>query len=154
MERKGKPAGGAQKKPMTRLRKALLFCCIASSLWYVGMNIHVPGKFPLYHSASQVISELPAVSEPSKSLRVLLSIPYNTVAVLLVFGAGAFMDTPGITANRPAPYSGIWERTNIGVLLLWIALLTIYLWQRRSQALSTTAGISILSFFSTTKETS
>lgn len=233
-ERPGNKARKSQKKQSVRLRKALLFCGIASSLWYVGMNILVPVQFPGYSSASQVISELSAVDAPSRTLWVLLSVPYTllvtafgwgvwqsagpdrrlqiagillavygalgilwpwapmhlrkvlaaggatvsdtlhivlgvvteilyivalgyaaaalgkrfrvysiiTVAVLLVFGTLTFMDAPGIAANRPTPYIGIWERINIGVFLFWIIVLTIVLWQRKSPALSQTSSAS------------
>jgi hypothetical protein len=48
-----------------------------------------------------------------------------TFAALIIFGVLTFMEAPGIDKNLPTPYIGIWERINIGVFLLWVAVLAI-----------------------------
>ena len=46
-----------------------------------------------------------------------------TIAVLLVFGGLTFLEAPRLQANLPTPWIGLWERINISVFLLWIAVL-------------------------------
>ena len=48
-----------------------------------------------------------------------------SLAILGVFGALTFLDAPGIAANLPTPWIGVWERVNVGVFLLWIVVLAI-----------------------------
>ena len=43
--------------------------------------------------------------------------------VLLVFGGLTFLEAPRLQANLPTPWIGLWERINISVFLLWIAVL-------------------------------
>jgi hypothetical protein len=50
-----------------------------------------------------------------------------TFIVLLVFGVLTFADAPGIAANQPTPFIGVWERINIGVFLLWVVVLAVVL---------------------------
>lgn len=45
-----------------------------------------------------------------------------TWVVFLVFGFLTFMESPGIDANLPTPYLGLWERINMGAFMLWIAV--------------------------------
>ncbi len=45
-----------------------------------------------------------------------------SLMVLVVFGALTFLDAPGIAANLPTPWIGVWERINIGVFLLWVVV--------------------------------
>ena len=54
-----------------------------------------------------------------------------SLVILGVFGALTFLDAPGIAANLPTPWIGVWERLNIGVFLLWIVVLAITLLRRR-----------------------
>jgi hypothetical protein len=54
-----------------------------------------------------------------------------SLVILGVFGALTFLDAPGIAANLPTPWIGVWERINIGVFLLWIVVLAITLLRRR-----------------------
>jgi len=51
----------------------------------------------------------------------------TTFIVLLVFGTLTFLDAPGVGKNQPTPLIGVWERINIGVFLLWIAVLAVTL---------------------------
>ncbi|MBN2412466.1 DUF998 domain-containing protein [candidate division KSB1 bacterium] len=50
-----------------------------------------------------------------------------TFVILLFFGVLTFLDAPGVGANQPTPFIGVWERINIGVFLLWIVVLAIVL---------------------------
>lgn len=45
-----------------------------------------------------------------------------TWAVFLIFGFLTFMESPGIDANLPTPYIGLWERINMGAFMVWIAV--------------------------------
>ena len=54
-----------------------------------------------------------------------------TVAViLLLFGLLTFRDAPGLAANLPTPWLGVWERINIGAFMLWVAALSFVLLRR------------------------
>jgi hypothetical protein len=59
---------------------------------------------------------------------------YSGLTLLLVLGAGALtgLQSPGISANRPTPTIGLWERLSLGAFLLWIAVLGLRL--RRESA--------------------
>jgi len=50
-----------------------------------------------------------------------------TVVSLVAFGALTGLDGPRIAANLLTPWVGVWERINIGVFLLWVAVLAIAL---------------------------
>jgi len=52
-----------------------------------------------------------------------------SLAILFVCGALTFADAPGVSANLPTPWIGVWERINIGVFLLWIVVLAVRLWR-------------------------
>jgi hypothetical protein len=56
-----------------------------------------------------------------------------TVVVLFVFGALTFIDAPGVSANTPTPYIGLWERINIGVFMAWVIVLAVTLLPARSR---------------------
>jgi hypothetical protein len=53
-----------------------------------------------------------------------------SIAVLVVFGILTFRDAPGIAANLPTPWIGVWERINIGAFLLWVVVLAVTLLRR------------------------
>jgi CubicO group peptidase (beta-lactamase class C family) len=57
-----------------------------------------------------------------------------SIVVLLAFGALTFRDAPGVAANLPTPWIGLWERINIGVFLLWVVVLAIALLRRGENA--------------------
>lgn len=40
----------------------------------------------------------------------------------VLFGILAWAESPGIEANLPTPWIGLWERLNIGLFMLWIML--------------------------------
>ena len=51
----------------------------------------------------------------------------GTMIVLSIFGTLTALDSPGMEANLPTPFLGIWERISIGAFLLWIVVLAIML---------------------------
>jgi hypothetical protein len=50
-----------------------------------------------------------------------------TVAILVAFGALTFVDAPGLAADLPTPWIGVWERINVGAFLLWVVVLAVAL---------------------------
>jgi hypothetical protein len=60
-----------------------------------------------------------------------------TMVTLVVAGALTSVDAPGVDANLPTPWIGVWERINIGAWLLWVLVLAATLLGRPSlEALS------------------
>lgn len=55
-----------------------------------------------------------------------------TFVVLVFFGALTFIEAPGIAKNEPTPMIGVWERINIGVFLIWVVVLAVVLWPRKT----------------------
>lgn len=53
-----------------------------------------------------------------------------TMVILTSFGILTGLDAPGISADLPTPWIGVWERINIGVFLLWIIVLAMVLLNR------------------------
>lgn len=53
-----------------------------------------------------------------------------TFILVLVFGLLTFNDSPGVGRNEPTPLIGVWERINIGIFLIWIAVLSMILLRR------------------------
>lgn len=197
------------------LRNILLVCGILSSLLYTAVNVFVPMLYEGYSPISQTASELSAIGAPTRTLWVLLCIPYTllvtafgwgvwdsagrnrplrvagglmivygivgiawpfapmhlrgdvftltdtmhivlaavtvllmllaigfgaaafgkrfrfysiaTLVILVAFGALTGLEGPRVAANLPTPWVGVWERINIGVFLLWVAVLAIVL---------------------------
>jgi hypothetical protein len=54
---------------------------------------------------------------------------YTIVSIALHIGFGALTSTtaPNIPTNGPTPMIGVWERINIGVFMLWVAVLAVVL---------------------------
>lgn len=54
---------------------------------------------------------------------------YSLVTLLVVFGTGAWTGTyaSAMQADLPTPMAGMWERTNIAAVMLWIAVLAVVL---------------------------
>jgi len=50
-----------------------------------------------------------------------------TMIVLLFFGALTFRRAPGVAANLPTPWLGVWERINVLGFMLWQAALALTL---------------------------
>jgi len=57
-----------------------------------------------------------------------------TLVILIVFGILTGLEAPGIDANLPTSYIGIWERINIGAFLLWVVVLAIVLLRKENLA--------------------
>ena len=60
-----------------------------------------------------------------------------TLAILAAFGALTFLDAPGIAANLPTPWIGVWERINLGAFLLWVVVLATTLLRIKDVAAAT-----------------
>jgi len=48
-----------------------------------------------------------------------------TIVVLLVFGGLTFLEAPHLQMNLPTPWIGLWERINITVFLVWMAVVAV-----------------------------
>ena len=61
---------------------------------------------------------------------------YSTasIVVLVSFGALTFWDAPRVQANLPTPWTGLWERINISVFLLWVVVLAVVLLRGEDRA--------------------
>jgi hypothetical protein len=92
------------------VRKLLLMCGILSALLYVAMNIFLPMLYEGYSAASQTVSELSAIGAPTRTLWVLLCIPYTLLAI--AFGWGVWASA---NRNRPLRIVG-------GLMLVYAAL--------------------------------
>ena len=57
-----------------------------------------------------------------------------TMVVLFVCGALTFWSAPGVAANLPTPWLGVWERINVLGFMLWQAVLAIALLRPESAA--------------------
>jgi membrane protease YdiL (CAAX protease family) len=55
----------------------------------------------------------------------------GTMVILAAAGILTSTEAPGVSANLPTPWIGVWERINIGVWLLWVVVLAIVLLQKR-----------------------
>ena len=75
------------------MKKTLLTCGIVSSLWYIAINIFVPLMYDGYNIASLTVSELSAISAPTRILWVLLALPYSLLFAL--FGWGVLKSSNG-----------------------------------------------------------
>lgn len=53
-----------------------------------------------------------------------------TIVLLVAFGVLTSVDAPRLEANLPTPWMGVWERLNIAVWMLWLAVLAIALLHR------------------------
>jgi Protein of unknown function (DUF998) len=58
---------------------------------------------------------------------------YSIATMVLLFAFGAVTGTyaPGIQANLPTPWVGVWERIDITLYLLWVVVLAVALLRRR-----------------------
>lgn len=50
-----------------------------------------------------------------------------TLAILVAFGVLTGLDAPKLSANLPTPLIGVWERIQIGVVIVWDVVLAIAL---------------------------
>lgn len=60
-----------------------------------------------------------------------------TLVVLTLFGTLVFVGAPGVAANRPTPWLGVWERINVLGFMLWVAVLSVSLLRRQESMPST-----------------
>ncbi len=74
---------------VTSLQGVLLFCGILSTLWYFAVNIIVPFQYPGYDAASQTVSELSAIGAPTRTLWLMLLIPFSLLVI--AFGCGVWL---------------------------------------------------------------
>lgn len=60
---------------------------------------------------------------------------FSALTVAVVLGAGALtgLEAPGISANTPTPWIGVWERISLGAFLLWTIALAGLLLRRSGQ---------------------
>lgn len=57
-----------------------------------------------------------------------------TLVVLLAFGVLTGLDAPKLSTNLPTPLIGVWERIQIGVVVLWDIVLAIALLRMKATA--------------------
>lgn len=50
-----------------------------------------------------------------------------TVVLWLLFGTLTAIEAPGIATGEPTPLIGMWERINIGLYMMWLAVLSVKL---------------------------
>jgi len=67
-----------------------------------------------------------------------------TLAILLAFGTLTGLDAPRLSTNLPTPLIGVWERIQIGVVVLWDIVLAIALLRRRAAVSPPTAKASLV----------
>jgi hypothetical protein len=70
---------------------------------------------------------------PGKRFRIYTHI---SIAVFIVFGVLTGIEGPKIASNEPTPLIGVWERINIAVFMLWVAVLAVVLLRRQKTTLS------------------
>lgn len=63
-------------KKSSQVTDALLLCGVLSSLWYIAINIFVPFFWPEYSVLHQTVSELSAIGAPTRTLWVIVAMPY------------------------------------------------------------------------------
>jgi hypothetical protein len=81
-----------------RVRRGLLLCGVASSLYYALMTAYVTSQAEGYSSLSQVVSELSAIDAPTRGLWVTLGVPY--MLLLMAFGWGVWLSAGPSRALR------------------------------------------------------
>ena len=59
-----------------------------------------------------------------------------TIVLLITFGVITGLEGPKLNTNLPTPWIGVWERINIGVFMLWVAVLATLLLNRRKVQLT------------------
>jgi len=55
----------------------------------------------------------------------------SSIVILVAFGALTFWEAPRLQTNLPTPWTGLWERINISVFLLWVVVLATALLRLR-----------------------
>jgi len=62
--------------------------------------------------------------------------------IFIIFGALSGMESPGINANQPTPYLGIWERINISAFMIWVIVFANALLKKEKLSGSINGSIS------------
>ncbi len=57
-----------------------------------------------------------------------------TLAILLAFGVLTGLDAPKLSTNLPTPLIGVWERIQIGVVIVWDMVLAVALLRTKATA--------------------
>jgi hypothetical protein len=57
---------------------------------------------------------------------------FATLATFVTFGILTSTQGVRIASGLPTPFVGLWERINMGAGMLWIAVLAVALWRRRT----------------------
>jgi hypothetical protein len=68
------------------MTQVALICGILSSFWYAAINVLVPMLWPAYSSVNQTVSELSAIGAPTRSVWIIVALPY--VLLFAAFGWG------------------------------------------------------------------
>src|SRR5947208_69113 len=68
------------------MTQVALICGILSSFWYAAINVLVPMLWPAYSSVNQTVSELSAIGAPTRSVWIIIALPY--VLLFASFGWG------------------------------------------------------------------
>jgi hypothetical membrane protein len=58
-----------------------------------------------------------------------------TLALLLIFGLLTSLDAPKLSTNLPTPLIGVWERIQIGAVIVWDTVLAIALLRRQASVM-------------------
>jgi hypothetical protein len=56
----------------------------------------------------------------------------GSLLLLVTFGVLTFLDSPGVAANTPTPWIGVWERLDVAVFLVWVVVLALALEEPRT----------------------
>ena len=56
-----------------------------------------------------------------------------TLIILIVAGVFTSLEAPNIDKDLPTPWIGVWERVNIGVYMIWIAVLSVVLRKKENE---------------------
>lgn len=80
--------------------KIMLVCGVLTAVIYIAMNIYVPLLYPGYQVFSQTVSELSAIGAPTRSVWVVLMLPYSLL--LTLFGWGVWTVSGGRRSLRVA----------------------------------------------------
>jgi len=117
------------------LRVASAALIISSIIGFYWPPMHMRGAAPTLTDTLHIVWTVPTL------LLMLVTITFGaaafgrrfrrfslgTVATFMVFGILTFRDAPGIAANLPTPWIGIWERINIGAYMVWVIVFAIAL---------------------------
>jgi hypothetical membrane protein len=113
----------------------LLACGVASSLLYTfAADVIAATIYEGYSRTSQAVSELFAFNAPSRPVFLALGVIYSVLMIAFVGGVLAALQGPNLAAGQPTPWLGVTERINIGVFLLWVVVLAVTLWPKRTGA--------------------